>query len=143
MCLCVSLGRWVREWSREEECGEEGCCSVQATSATLGPDLDSLGEFPLLTPVRCCLAGMGRRGQTGQRRVREEKVCSTLKCSQFTIPGHSLPFLLLAVASTILRLLEGGLISCPDAGVQGFRAKLKMSCFPLYLMKLSAIREGC
>lgn len=135
--MCV--GRWEQEWSREEERGEEGWCSVQATSAALGPDLHGLGEFPLLTPA--CLAGMGRRGQTGQGRVREEKVCSTLKCSQFTIPGHSLP-LLSSVASTILRLLEGGLISCPDAGVQGFRAKLKMLCFPLYFVKLSATREG-
>lgn len=41
---------------------------------TSGPDLDSLGEFPLHTPVRCCLAGMGRRGQVARRFVREEKV---------------------------------------------------------------------
>lgn len=126
--------------------GEEGCCSVQATSsATLGPDLDCLREFPLLTPVRCCLAGMGRRGQTGQGCGREEKVCSSLKCSQFTIPGHSLPFLL-SVASTIRRLprlLQGGLISCPDRVVQGFRVKLKMFCFPLYLMGLPPSRDGC
>lgn len=141
----MCLWRWRREWSREEGRGEEGCCSVQATSATLGPDLDRLGEFPLLTPVRCCLAGMGRRGQTVQGRLREEKVCSSSKCSQFTIPGHSLPFLLLSVAYTVPRLprlRQGGLISCPDMVVQGFRVKLKMFCFPLYLMGLPPARDG-
>lgn len=37
--------------------------TVQATSAPLGPDLDALVAFPLHSPVRCCLAAMGRRGQ--------------------------------------------------------------------------------
>lgn len=33
----------------------------------------------------------GEAGPTGQGRVREEKVCSTLKYGQFTIPGHPPP----------------------------------------------------
>jgi len=48
---------------------------------------------------------------TVQGPVREEKVCSTLKCSQFTILGHSFPFLLLFVTSAIPRLLKGDMIS--------------------------------
>lgn len=97
----------------------------------------------ILTHPSWMLSGWDREAEPAvQGPVREEKVCSTLKCSQFTIPGHSLPFLLLSVVSAIPRLVEGGVISFALTRKSQVSVKLKMQYFPLYLIALPATKEG-
>lgn len=89
------------------------------------------------TPVGCCLAGMGRWSQLS-RGVREEKVCRTLKCSQFTILGHSFSFLLLFVTyHSKTPEVRHYLFASLEVPV-----KLKMQYCPLYLITLPATKEG-
>lgn len=107
-CSCVLEGQeWAQKEHGEERKGEERkgvvlCGHICNTRARLAGS-----ERVTLTQPSWMLSGWdGEVEPTVQGRVREEKVCRTLKCSQFTILGHSFPFLLLSVTSTIPRLLK-------------------------------------
>lgn len=105
--LRKNMERRGEERREEERRGEERkgvvlCGHICNTRARLAGS-----ERVTLTHPSWMLSGWdGEVEPTVQGRVREEKVCRTLKCSQFTILGHSFSFLLLFVTSTIPRLLK-------------------------------------
>lgn len=136
--LCVLEG--------QESFGKEGH-GEERKGVLCSPHLQHWGQTRMVwesyphTPS-WMLSGWDREAEPAvQGPVREEKVCSTLKCSQFTIPGHSLPFLLLSVVSAIPRLVEGGVISFALTWKSQVSVKLKMQYFPLYLIALPATKE--